>query len=100
MKPNNKQIALYKQIREITEQHHTYGDQMMAIAMWIDAEFKQKSKRTEQQRSDSNCNIPYVNQQRELLLSFMKEHYKKEHWPNVTESVNKNIDSFLANNSG
>jgi hypothetical protein len=44
MEPNNKHIALYKKIREITEPYHVYSDQMMAVSIWIDMELLAKSE--------------------------------------------------------
>lgn len=43
MKPNSEQIKLYKRLREIAEPYHEYSDQMMAIAIYIDVEYKKRN---------------------------------------------------------
>lgn len=42
LKPTNKQIELYKELRKITEAYHMYSDQIMAIAKHIDEQYIHK----------------------------------------------------------
>ena len=60
LKPTLKQIELYKELRKITEPHHMYADQIMAIAEYIDAEFIHKSKANGVNTSDMQLTIPDV----------------------------------------
>ncbi len=42
-----KSKEIYKEIRRITDEHHAYVDQMLAVAKWIKSEFMPKrSKQT------------------------------------------------------
>lgn len=97
MKPTEKQIALYKQIRQITEKHHAYSDQMMELAIWIDTEFEQKGKRTVQQQSDSNCNIPLVSNRRELLIAYNKHILDRLTEYEGDEICDNMVDEFIGN---
>ena len=44
MEPTLKQIEYYNEMRRITEKHHMYPDQIMAIAVWVDKHFSPKKK--------------------------------------------------------
>jgi len=53
MKPTEKQIKLYKQLREVAEVHYKYSNQIMAISMFIDAKFKRRDEKSNKMRPAS-----------------------------------------------
>ena len=67
LKPTQKQIELYNKMREISEPHHTYQNQIMAIAEWVDSEFTHKrqadmaNKNHEQELPIRGTTSPFIN---------------------------------------
>jgi len=48
--PTSKQIWLYKKLRKIAEPYHAYTDQLMAIAIYMDAELNNIKRASETEK--------------------------------------------------
>ena len=44
MNPTDRQLILYEELQQIIEQHWNYSDQIMAIAIYVDKKYIEKSK--------------------------------------------------------
>jgi hypothetical protein len=87
-KPTLKQIELYKELRKITEPHHMYADQIMAIAEYIDAEFIHKSKANGVNTSERQLTIPDVSNQ-------VCQHQKRQWIPELNKDLCLNCGTLI-----
>jgi hypothetical protein len=88
LKPTLKQIELYKELRKITEVHHMYADQIMAIAEYIDGEFIHKSKANGVNTNEGQLNIPDVS-------NLVCQHQKRQWIPELKEFLCLNCGTLI-----
>lgn len=88
-------IALLSSMVDCGECHTARSKEMKNNAQQVILEMEANVVKT----SDSNCNIPLVSQQRELLLAYEQAEYGEEWWA-VEDQIKPRIEEYLANNCG